>query len=105
LQIGNGREDASSDQIAFDLGEPQLDLVEPGRVRGREVQMNVRMAGEEGSNALRLVRGEIVSNDVNFLAPRLVDHKVGQERDELGRGVPLGRLAQTMPASRLTASS
>lgn len=35
-QIGNRDEDAAGDDLAFDLGEPDLDLVEPGRVSGRE---------------------------------------------------------------------
>ena len=38
VQIGDGGEDAKSDDVALDLGEPQFDLVEPGRVSRREVQ-------------------------------------------------------------------
>ena len=29
-QVGNRGEDAAGDDLAFDLGEPNLDLVEPG---------------------------------------------------------------------------
>jgi len=29
-QVGNRGEDAASDDLAFDLGEPNLDLIEPG---------------------------------------------------------------------------
>src|SRR5262249_57126677 len=37
-QIGGGGEDATGDDVALDPGEPQFDLVEPGRVSRREVQ-------------------------------------------------------------------
>lgn len=37
-QIGDGGEDATGDDVALDPGEPQFDLVEPGRVSRREVQ-------------------------------------------------------------------
>jgi hypothetical protein len=37
-QIGDRGEDAAGDDVALDPGEPQFDLVEPGRVSRREVQ-------------------------------------------------------------------
>ena len=37
-QIGDGGEDATSDDVPLDPGEPQFDLIEPGRVSRREVQ-------------------------------------------------------------------
>ena len=46
-QIGNRGEDAARDDLAFDLGEPDLDLVEPGRVRGCEVKPDSRILLEE----------------------------------------------------------
>jgi hypothetical protein len=33
------------------------------------------------------VRREVVGDDVDFLAPRLIDHDVSEEGHELGRGV------------------
>jgi hypothetical protein len=38
VQIGDRGEDATGDDVALDPGEPQFDLVEPGRVSRREVQ-------------------------------------------------------------------
>jgi hypothetical protein len=55
--------------VALDLGEPELDLIQPRRVRGREVQLHRAMLGEELPHRLRLVGREIVENDVD-LAPR-----------------------------------
>jgi hypothetical protein len=42
-QIRDRCEDAARDQVALDLGEPELDLIQPQGVRRREVQMDVRM--------------------------------------------------------------
>src|ERR1700682_2594379 len=56
--------------------------------------MNVAMLGQKWLDALGLVRREVVSDDVNFLALGLVNHDVSEKRDELRRGMPLRRLAQ-----------
>ena len=69
-QVGNRGEDASSDDLAFDLSEPDLDLIEPGRVSGREVKPDSRMLLEELADGLSFVRGEIVEDDVNLLPRR-----------------------------------
>ena len=47
LQIGHRGEHAAGDDIALDLGEPELDLVEPGRIGRGVMQMHVRMSGQE----------------------------------------------------------
>src|SRR6218665_427108 len=52
------------------------------------------MLTEERVNRLGLVCREVVDDDVNFLAARLMGHDVGEEGDELGRGMPRGGLAQ-----------
>ena len=44
LEVGDGSEHASGDDVALDLAEPQLDLVEPGGVGRSEVQVNLRDA-------------------------------------------------------------
>ncbi len=40
-QIGGRREDAAGDDVALHLGEPQLDLIQPRRIGGREVEADV----------------------------------------------------------------
>ena len=66
-QVGTRGEDVPCDHLAFDLGEPEFDLVEPGRVSGREVKPDSRMLLEELADRLSFVRGEIVQDDVNLL--------------------------------------
>src|SRR5215471_13744048 len=68
-QIGDGSEDATGDDVPLDPGEPQVDLVEPGRVSRREVQpdtINRRAMGKmravqvaQAGGALELVEHEM----------------------------------------------
>src|SRR5678815_1151316 len=58
------------------------------------MQVNIGVCREELVDALGLVRGEVVGDDVDLLAAGLVDHDVGEKRHELSRGVPLRGLAQ-----------
>ena len=80
FEVCNRGEYAAGDDIAFDLAEPQLDLVEPRGVRRGEVQMDVGVSGQELINALGLVRREIVGDDVDLFATRLVHDQIGRGR-------------------------
>jgi len=86
-QVGNRGEDAPCDDLAFDLGEPDLDLIEPGRVSGREVKLDSRMLLEELADRLSFVRGEIVENDVNLLPRRAQGYDLLQKGYELAAGM------------------
>src|SRR5215831_9279029 len=65
-EVGDRREDAAREQVAFDLRKPELDLIQPGRVGWREVQTDLRMLHEECANSLRFVGRQIVEDDVNL---------------------------------------
>ena len=93
-QVLDGGEDAARDHIAFDLGEPELHLIQPRRVGRREMQMHLRMGLQELGDPPGLVRREVVRNHMDLQAPGLIGHEVRQEGDELLRRVPIGRLAQ-----------
>src|ERR1035437_3515223 len=92
-QVGNRGEDAARDDLAFDLGEPDLDLVEPGRVSGREVKPDSRMLLEELADRLSFVGGEIVEDDVNLLPRRAQGYDLLQKGHELVAGVASGSFA------------
>ena len=51
------------------------------------MQTNIAMSAQKFGDALGLVRRQIVDDDLNVFALRLVGHDVGQERHELGRGM------------------
>lgn len=86
-QVGNRGEDAPRDDLAFDLGEPDLDLIKPGRVSGREVKLDSRMLLEELADRLSFVRGEIVEDDVNLLPRRAQGYDLLQKGYELAAGM------------------
>ncbi len=96
-----GREDAPGDDVALDLREPELHLVEPGGVGRREVQLHIRMGLQEGVDVFGLMRGEIVEDDVDRDVTPLMGHDVGQEGDELGRRVPFGGASEHLAGARI----
>ena len=98
-QICDRSEHASDNDIALDLGKPQLVLIRVGR---REVQLHVRMLEQEGAHRLRLMRREIVGNDVNRSPLRLTGHDVSEEIDKGGTRVPRHRLAEHFARLRLS---
>src|SRR5260370_36835613 len=84
--MGNRGKDAAGDHLAFDLGQPDLDLVEPGRVSGREVKPDSRMLLEEIADRLSFVCGELVEDDVNLLPRRAQGYELLKKGDELTAG-------------------
>src|SRR6185436_20892654 len=56
--------------------------------------MNAWMCCQELIDALGFVRRKVVGNDMDLFASRLIDYKVGQKRDELGRGMTFRGLPQ-----------
>src|SRR5260370_39580236 len=85
LQIRDGSEYASGDDVALDLAEPQLHLIEPRRVGRREVQVNFGMHCQEVQDRFALVSREAPGNHMNLLPAGLVYVKVCQERLEVDR--------------------
>src|SRR3990172_1575637 len=59
FQVGDGSEYAARDNIALNLAEPQRDLVQPRRVGGREVQVNLGVRRQEVLDRCALVGREI----------------------------------------------
>lgn len=94
FQIMAGREDAAGNDIALDLGEPEFHLVEPGRIGRREMHADGGMVAQERLHLLGFMRREIVEDHMHLLPARLMGHEFGQERDELGRGMPLRGASQ-----------
>jgi len=100
-EIGDRRKDATRQQVTLDLRKPELDLVEPGRIGRREMQPDLRMIDEEAANRLRLVRRQVIEDDVDFLGARGAGHHLAQEVHEGGTGVPRHRLADDFAGLRV----
>ena len=94
MQIGNRGEHAAGDYIAFDLGEPEVDLVQPRGPRRGEVKANVRVHRQEWLDLHGLTRRELVGDDADFLAYWSIHHDVVEKADELGRSMALVSLAR-----------
>ncbi len=86
-QICSRGEDAAIDEVAFDLAEPQLDLIQPRGVGRREVQAHVLVQREELAHPLGLMRGEVVEDDVDLLMVGVLGHHGAQKSDELFAGM------------------
>ena len=60
LQIGDGSEYSARDDVAVDLAEPQLDLIQPGRVGRSEAQVNLGMHCQEVRQGDRVSHGHVI---------------------------------------------
>lgn len=89
--------DASGNDIALDLREPQFNLVEPRGIRRREMQVHRRMGLQKLGDPTGLVGREVIGDHVQLLTGGLMGHQVCQKGDELFRGVPVRCLAQHFP--------
>ena len=65
-EVAGGGEDAAGDDIALDLAQPDLDLVEPAGVARREVQPDVAVKAQELLHAFGLVGRKVVEDDVDL---------------------------------------
>jgi hypothetical protein len=59
---------AAADPLGGQIPEPPLDLVDPGRSGGREVQAEPGVAGEPGLDDGGLVGGQVVADQVDAQA-------------------------------------
>jgi hypothetical protein len=46
-EVGGRSEDAAGDDVALDLAKPELDLILPAGVSGREVKMDILVKAQE----------------------------------------------------------
>ena len=80
-QLGDGMERSAGERLVGQDGEPNLDLVEPGGARRREVEVHVRMTVEPAI-LLGFVGVEIVEDDVD-LPLGMLGHDPVHEIEEL----------------------
>src|SRR6267143_600634 len=84
VQIRNGSEYASGDDVALDLAEPQLNLIQPRRVGRSEVQVNLGMHRQEVH--------------VHHFAPGITSPTASTDPAYPAPAAPRGRLARHLPA-------
>src|SRR5204863_3082174 len=67
-EILDGSKDSARDHFALQPGEPDLDLIEPGGIRRCEMKPHVGVPPEKLFDLVGFVRGQVIEDDVNFLA-------------------------------------
>src|SRR6266850_357426 len=82
-EVGGGIERAPTDSTLSDAGEETFDLVEPGGVGGREVNVPTRTACKPSSDLGMLVGGVVVDNEMDVELGRHIGLDVAQEGEEL----------------------
>ena len=100
-QVGHGFEDSTGNNVALDFGEPVFDLVEPGTISGGVMQRHVWMVGKEAIHELGFVGGEVVDDEVDFLAGGLCGDDLLEKADKLLAGVAAGRASDDLAAPGL----
>lgn len=93
LQVGNGCENTASDDVAFDFGEPEFDLVQPRRVCGCEVEVNPRIQLHKLADRGGFVSRKIVQDDMDLLNSAAEGNNFLEERDEVAAGIASGGFA------------
>src|SRR4029453_11334502 len=89
-QVGNGFKDSAGNNVALDFGEAVFDLVEPGTISGGVMQRQVWMVGKEAIDELGFVGGEVIYDEVDFLAGGLSGYDLLEKADKLLAGVAAG---------------
>ena len=76
-KLFNGCQGCAAKGLAFQDGEPDFDLVEPGGPRRREVEMHVRMTLEPAV-VLGLVSIEVIEDDMDGCVLRRLKVKINR---------------------------
>jgi len=98
LQLLDRGERCAAKRLALEDGKPSLDLIEPGRARWREMEVDLRMFLEP---AIALLMGvEIIEDDVHFAVREGGNHTV-HEAEKLETAAALGMLGNNLPAGDL----
>ena len=93
-QVLNRGEYPARNNIALKLGEPVFDLVEPGRVGRRVVEVQSGVRREELLHPRGLMSRQVVRDNMDLLAVRLVGDQIGEEGHKFLAGMPRGGFAQ-----------
>ena len=85
-EVGGGIERAATDSASSDEGEEAFDLVKPGGVRRREMDVPTRTACEPSSDLGMLAGGVVVDDEMDVELGWHVGLDVTQEGEELRIG-------------------
>jgi hypothetical protein len=83
LKAINGSEDALRNNVAMNLGEPSLDLIDPLKIARRVMHPNGGVISEKLEDFRCLIRTGVVDHDVDLATFWLTHHDLCEESDKL----------------------
>lgn len=92
-EIFDRGKDSASDDLTLQSGEPNLNLIEPGRNGRCEMKLHTGLLFQELSDLAGFVRGQVVQDDVDFLVWVTTGDHLFEKTDELRTGMSLSGLA------------
>src|SRR3990172_5196096 len=98
LELAGAAVRPAAQLLLGETGEPALDLVDPGRVGGREVHVEARVARQPAPDERCLVGPVVVDDQVHLQVGGDLGVDAPQELPELDRAVPAVRLADDLAA-------
>ena len=96
VEVGLGFEDAACNEVSLDLGEPDLDLIEPRGIGRGVMELDVGMGAQKSLNGCSFMSRKVVGDDMNMGFGGLSSDHLGEKLHELGAGVAVGCLAQDL---------
>jgi hypothetical protein len=87
IEVFDRNEDAASDYITLDFGEPNLNLVEPGGVGRCVMDANIAIAFEEFPDLGGTMGREIIDNNMDLLCRCLTGDDLLEKSHELPAGM------------------
>jgi len=96
-QVFDRTKDPAGDDVALDLGKPDLDLVKPRSIGGCKMDPHVGMTFDKLPDSRVAMGREIVCN-VNLLTLGKAGHDLLQESDKLRTGVDEGWFGRFLAA-------
>ena len=101
MEVGLGFEDAACNEVSLDLGEPDLDLIEPRGVGGSVMEFDVGMGAQKALNGCSFMSRKVVSYDMNVGFGGLGSDHLGEKLHELSAGVAVSCLSQDLAGGRV----
>src|SRR5258708_9185707 len=86
-EILYGGEDTSRNNVALNLGKPNLDLIEPAGIGRGVMDANGRISLKEFDNFLGFLGPPVIGNHVDFATCWLTTYDLRKEVDELATGM------------------
>jgi hypothetical protein len=101
VEVGLGFEDAACNEVSLDLGEPDLDLIEPRGIGRGEMELDVGTDAQKLLNGFSFMSRKVVGDDMNMGFGGLSSDHLGEELHELGAGVTVSCLSQDLAGGRI----